>query len=104
MQANGAEMLRVACILMVDAGIRVCAPVHDALLIEAPLDQLDRTVAEAQEIMRKASSIVLNGFELGSEAKLIVYPDRYMDERGIRMWEAVMGIVQGQIEPMAASQ
>ena len=89
---------------MVDAGIRVCAPVHDALLIEAPLDQLDRTVAEAQEIMRKASSIVLNGFELGSDVKLIVYPDRYMDERGTRMWEAVMGIVQGQIEPMAASQ
>lgn len=104
MQANGAEMLRVACILMVDAGIRVCAPVHDALLIEAPLDQLDRTVAEAQEIMRKASSIVLNGFELGSDVKLIVYPDRYMDERGTRMWEAVMGIVQRQIEPVAASQ
>lgn len=104
MQANGAEMLRIACILMVDAGIRVCAPVHDALLIEAPLDQLDRTVAEAQEIMRKASSIVLNGFELGSDAKLIVYPDRYMDERGTRMWEAVMGIVKGQMQPMAASQ
>jgi DNA polymerase I-like protein with 3'-5' exonuclease and polymerase domains len=104
MQANGAEMLRVACILMVDAGIRVCAPVHDALLIEAPVDQLDRTVAKAQAIMRRASSIVLNGFELGSDAKLIVYPDRYMDERGTRMWEAVMGIVQGQIEPMAASQ
>jgi hypothetical protein len=27
-----------------------------------------------------------------------------MNERGTRMWEAVMGIVQGQIEPMAASQ
>lgn len=104
MQANGAEMLGVACILLVDAGIRVCALVHDALLIEAPLDQLDRTVAEAQAIMRKASSIVLNGFGLGSDAKLIVYPDRYMDECGTRMLEAVMGILQGQIEPMAANQ
>ncbi|MSQ69583.1 MAG: DNA polymerase I, partial [Gammaproteobacteria bacterium] len=27
MQANGAEMLRIACILMTEAGIRVCAPV-----------------------------------------------------------------------------
>ena len=42
MQANGAEMLRIACILLTEAGIRVCAPVHDALLIEAPLDELDR--------------------------------------------------------------
>src|SRR3954464_13305113 len=37
MQANGAEMLRLACCLATERGIRVCAPVHDALLIEAPL-------------------------------------------------------------------
>lgn len=104
MQANGAEMLRIACILLVEAGIRVCAPVHDALLIEAPLDQLDETVARAQALMRKASRIVLDGFELGSDAKLITYPDRYMDERGIRMWDAVTAIIQGQMQPMAASQ
>ena len=103
MQANGAEMLRIACILLVEAGIRVCAPVHDALLIEAPLDQLDETVARAQALMRKASRIVLDGFELGSDAKLITYPDRYMDERGIRMWDAVTAIIQVQMQPMAPS-
>jgi DNA polymerase-1 len=32
MQANDAEMLRIACILLTEAGVRVCAPVHDALL------------------------------------------------------------------------
>ena len=37
MQSNGAEMLRLACIFATEAGIRVCAPVHDALLIEAPI-------------------------------------------------------------------
>ena len=104
MQANGAEMLRIACILLVEAGIRVCAPVHDALLIEAPLDQLDQTVAEARAIMRKASNIVLNGFELGSDAELIVYPERYMDERGVRMWEAVAAIIRDKLPPLAPSQ
>ncbi len=104
MQANGAEMLRIACILLVEAGIRVCAPVHDALLIEAPLDQLDETVVRAQALMRKASRIVLDGFELGSDAKLIAYPDRYMDERGTRMWDAVTAIIQSQMQPMAPSQ
>ena len=34
MQANGAEMLRLACCLATEAGITVCAPVHDALLVE----------------------------------------------------------------------
>ena len=36
MQANGAEMLRLACCLATERGVGVCAPVHDALLVEAP--------------------------------------------------------------------
>jgi DNA polymerase I-like protein with 3'-5' exonuclease and polymerase domains len=45
MQANGAEMLRLACCLATERGIEVCAPVHDAILICAPLDRLDDDVA-----------------------------------------------------------
>lgn len=90
MQANGAEMLRIACVLMHDAGIRICAPVHDALLIEAPLDKLDDVVQLAQDLMRQASRHVLAGFELSSDAKIVRYPDRYMDERGTLFWDTVM--------------
>ncbi len=90
MQANGAEMLRLACMFAVDAGILVCAPVHDAVLIEAPLDQLDSAVASTQQLMARASEIVLGGFRLRSDAKLVRYPDRYSDERGVEMWGAVM--------------
>jgi hypothetical protein len=93
MQANGAEMLRIACILIGQAGIRICAPVHDAVLIEAPLDQLDAVVAQTQAIMRQASAIVLDGFELSSDAKIVRYPDRYMDERGTKMWNTVMALI-----------
>lgn len=91
MQANGSEMLRLACILLEDAGIKVCAPVHDALLIEAPADQLGSTVARAQALMAEASKAVLDGFELSSEAKILHHPDRYMDPRGIEMWNSIMG-------------
>src|SRR5262249_54001324 len=31
LQANGAEILRLACCVLTEAGVRVCAPVHDAL-------------------------------------------------------------------------
>jgi DNA polymerase I len=41
MQANGAEILRLACIAGTEAGIEICAPVHDAVLIHAPLERLD---------------------------------------------------------------
>ena len=99
MQANGAEMLRIACILLTEAGVRVCAPVHDALLIEAPLDELDETIAKAKLLMKESSRIVLDGFELGSEAQEFRYPDRYFDERGAVMWETVMRLMR---DPAAA--
>lgn len=94
MQGNGAEMLRIACIFLTEAGIRVCAPVHDALLIELPLDGLEEGLAKAQALMRQASSAVLGDFELGSDAKIVSYPDRYMDERGQVMWDTVMSLIQ----------
>ncbi len=101
MQANGAEMLRIACILLTEAGIRVCAPVHDALLIEAPLDELDAAIATTKSLMKEASRIVLDGFELGSDVKEFRYPERYMDERGVKMWNTVMSLTG---EPLAACQ
>jgi hypothetical protein len=45
MQANGAEMLRLACCFATERGIEVCAPVHDAVLICAPLDRLEDACA-----------------------------------------------------------
>jgi DNA polymerase I len=90
MQANGAEMLRLACCLATERGIRVCAPVHDALLIEAPTDEVDDRGAALQACMREASQVVLCGvLALGSDAKVVRWPARYMDERGAVMWEMV---------------
>jgi len=97
MQANGAEMLRIACILLTEAGIRVCAPVHDALLIEAPLDELDEAIATTKSLMQEASRIVLDGFELGSDVKEVRYPERYMDKRGVVMWNKVMALIERSV-------
>ena len=94
MQANGAEMLRLACCLGTEQGIEVCAPVHDAVLICAPLERLDADIRRMQDTMREASRIVLNGFELGTDATVVRHPDRYMDERGTVMWTRVMGLVK----------
>jgi len=64
MQANGAEMMRLACCLGIERGIEICAPVHDAFLICGPLDRLEADVAAMQAHMAEASGIVLGGFEL----------------------------------------
>src|SRR5262249_53438007 len=89
MQANGAEMLRLACCFCTETGIDVCAPVHDAILIESSVSEIDEAVRETQRLMEEASAQVLDGFRLRSDAKVIRYPDRYQDERGIKMWGTV---------------
>jgi hypothetical protein len=88
-QSNGAEMMRLACIATTERGIRVCAPIHDALLVEAPCDEIDHVVAQTQDAMRQASEAVLSGFALRSDAKIFRYPNRFMDERGVGMWKTV---------------
>jgi DNA polymerase I-like protein with 3'-5' exonuclease and polymerase domains len=90
MQGNGAEMMRVACCLATEEGITVCCPVHDALLIESDADEIDTAVSRTQEIMQTASEIVLAGFGLRTEAKIVRHPERHMDPRGEVMWYTVM--------------
>jgi DNA polymerase-1 len=92
-QANGAEMLRLAIIGLVESGIRVCAPVHDAVLIEAPAAEIETVVATAQSIMRAASRAVLSGFEVRTDAKIVKYPDRYDEPRGEAMWQKITQII-----------
>ena len=93
MQANGAEMLRLACCLAIERGVEVCAPVHDAILMCAPFDRLDADIAIARGAMAEASRIVLYGFELATDVKIVRWPDRYMDPRGAVMWERVTQLI-----------
>lgn len=94
-QGNGAEMLRLACCLATERGIEVCCPVHDALLIEADEDRIDQATTDCQAAMAEAGRIVLGGFDVRTDAKIVRYPDRYMDPRGERMWDAIGGILDG---------
>jgi DNA polymerase-1 len=94
MQANGAEMLRLACCLGTEWGIEVCAPVHDAVLICAPLERLDADVERMQCAMWEASRVVLDGFELRTDAEVVRYPDHYADPRGTVMWDRVMNLIR----------
>jgi hypothetical protein len=93
-QANGAEMLRLAHCLATENGIRVCAPIHDAFLIEAPLELLDQEIARMHAYMAEASRVVLNGFELFTDVKEIRFPDRYSSAKGEAMWNLVMRLLE----------
>jgi hypothetical protein len=97
-QANGAEMMRLGCSLVLDRGVSVLAPVHDALLIEGLEWEIEDVVAQAQEAMADASAIILGGFRLRSNAGIVRWPDRYMDRRGKDFWNQVMSLLDPECE------
>jgi DNA polymerase-1 len=102
-QASSADIMRIAGILGTRHGIKILAPVHDAMLIEAPIDRIEADVALMREIMRRASRIVLNAdatgtLELRTDATVVRYPERYIDARGEGIWELVMRLLDEQRE------
>src|SRR5262249_47395892 len=87
-QATGADILRIACILATRHGIRLLAPIHDAVLIEAPIEKIEADVTLMREIMRRASRIVLDAdaagsHELRTDCTIIRHPDSYSDKRNL---------------------
>ena len=88
-QSAAAEMLRLACSLMAERGIPLCAPVHDAVLVEGTADDIEDVVAEARLAMAEASAAVLRGMVIETDVEIIRWPDRYADERGAEMWQRV---------------
>lgn len=101
MQSGCAEIMRLACCLGIERGVEICAPVHDAVLICAPLDRLAEDIATMRAAMAEASQIALGGFELDSDVAITRWPDRYMDPRGEVMWARVMKILSEEEETCA---
>jgi hypothetical protein len=90
-QANGAEMMRVAAIAATEAGIEVCAPVHDAFLVCAPSDRLDADIDRMQVIMRTAAEQLL-GFPIRADCEIKAnFPDHFTpkEPEAIDNWQAV---------------
>jgi len=94
-------LLRLAIVLGVQAGVKICAPVHDAILIEAESDAIEEHVRLMQKLMAKASAIVLGGFELRSDVKLVPSPERYSEPRGTVMWEKVEELLSAKTAKQA---
>jgi hypothetical protein len=90
MQATGGDLLRIGMSLAVEAGLEIVAPVHDELLMVSPLERVDADTERLQACMRQAAIDVLQTDELRSDAVQILYPDRFMDKRGLELYHLVM--------------
>ena len=84
-------MLRLACCMLTEAGVRVCAPVHDAVLIEAPADAIESEARRTMGMLAEASRIVLGGSPLRCDAEIVRHPDRLLDDDSRPFWDRLMG-------------
>jgi DNA polymerase family A len=96
-QACGAAILHAACILAERRGMQIVAPIHDALLAEAPVADVDNASLELDRVMRDASRLVLRGCELPTSGGEPILPgQRYFDERGEQMWNTINRLLEEQ--------
>jgi DNA polymerase I len=100
MQANGADMLRLACCYAVDRDVPIIAPVHDAVLIEGPTTDIKDIAREMQRCMVDASRVILGGPAVRVDmSDPLAFPDRYVDGRdgSGELWGTTMRLL-GQLK------
>ena len=78
---------------MVDEGLSICITVHDAVPLEAPLEEIGQHVEIAKDCWRWASGKVLK-FRLDADAKIVRYPDRYTDDDGTEAWNQLIQFLE----------
>jgi DNA polymerase-1 len=94
MQANGAEMLRLAAQRLCDVGLVPSMLVHDGILLEV---ENDKQIDQAVDVMRWAGRTVCNGFEIGVDIdQKLIGGASYQDKRPIAgaMWASIMDVLQ----------
>jgi DNA polymerase-1 len=92
-QATGAHLLQVASIAAMNRGLGLAAPIHDAIVLTAPVAEADEHAALIQEIMGAASEFVLGGHRLRTSCEVIRYPHRFYEKEGLEMWRTVCAIL-----------
>ncbi len=100
-QSTAAEILHVGCVLAERRNIRTVAPVHDAIMAEATIEQAEEISAALDRVMRDAAAVVLRGYELPTDVQMIGPGQRYFDERGEAMWNTVNKLITKREEQTA---
>jgi DNA polymerase-1 len=95
MQSAAADMLRIAVCLILEAGVSVIGSLHDAVMIEAPIDEMDQAIAVTVAKMEEASRWVLSDAgTLGVDVDRFDHPKPFSDDRGAKMWNKIMELLQ----------
>jgi hypothetical protein len=92
-QSTGSEILHVLCVLAERRGIKLVAPIHDAVLAEGDLDEAEGLSRALDQVMSDAAAVVLRGNRLPTGVQIVRPGERYFDERGEAMWTTVVKLL-----------
>lgn len=81
-QANGAEILRIACLLLRENQFKVLCTVHDAVLLEIDDTVVTEKTLEAKSLMEEASRLVLGGFTVTTDSEIVRPGERFLPDSG----------------------
>ena len=87
--------MRIATIAAMEAGIQVCASVHDAFWIMAPSSEIGREIERMRDIMVRAGAAVTGGLPISVTVEEVVHwPQNLGDKRRVKskgpnMWVEV---------------
>ncbi len=96
-QAAGAEILRIAVIALEEAGHRVVATVHDALLVEMDEPGGEEELAAIRLKLSKAARAVAPEVEIRTDVDITLSGEHFVDERGKELWEIVSPVIGKRI-------
>jgi DNA polymerase-1 len=92
MQSHGSEMLRLAILYATEKGLRICAPLHDAIFAVAPAN-LEKWATETLKDCMERAAVDIIGVKIPIEMFIVRYPDRFVpDDKPTAMivWNKMM--------------
>ena len=92
-QSAGSEILHVLVVLAERRGLKIIAPVHDAVMVEADVADADDASVALDRAMRDASAVLLKGYELPTDQQIVRPGEHFTDKRGAQMWGTVSRLV-----------
>jgi DNA polymerase I len=90
-QANSGEILRLSVLELANRGIQALATVHDSVLIQADSKDILDAAQETQAAMSAASAVLLDGYQLKTDAQIIRRGERMLDPEDRPIWDAAVG-------------
>jgi DNA polymerase I-like protein with 3'-5' exonuclease and polymerase domains len=92
-QSAGADIMRIAAIMLFEAGIAINAIVHDAFVIEAAAEDIEEIAAKARDIMMRATELVV-GKPIPVSGEITGPGEQFYDKDGEEAFRTLMGMLE----------